>query len=79
MIELIGWVGLGISSALTIYHYYMHSNYDQVYKYIKEKYGGNADDSAFPSKQGHMRDAKRYSYYTIFFAGVLIFINLYFR
>lgn len=79
MIELIGWIGLAISFMAAIYHHYMYSNYQKVYEYIKRKYGSDADNTKFPSKDDHSRDARRYSYYTAFFAAVLIIINLYFR
>ncbi|MCB1984605.1 MAG: hypothetical protein H6936_14840 [Burkholderiales bacterium] len=77
MIELFGWIGLVFSFMSMIYHRYMYSNYDQVYIYIKKKYGGEGGDMKFPSKDDHAKDAKKYSYYTIFFAGLLIIMNFF--
>lgn len=78
MIELMAWISLGISIMVAVYHYYMYSNYDQVYEYIRKKYG-NDTDTKFPSKDYHQQNAKKYSYYSIFFSVVLTIINFYFR
>ncbi len=77
MIELLGWIGLVFSLLSMIYHRYMFSNYDHVYSYIRKKYGEGDDKSKFPAKDDHASDAKKYSYYTIFFAGMLILIGLF--
>lgn len=79
MIELLGWIGLSAAFAMTIYHRYMYSNYEQVYQYINKKYGDDTNNIEFSSKDNHLQDAKKYSYYTAFFAVVLIIINMYFR
>ncbi|MBP6056813.1 MAG: hypothetical protein KA524_00040 [Nitrosomonas sp.] len=77
MIELLGWMGLAASIVMMIYHQYMHSNYDQVYRFIKKRYGSGADNIEFPSKEDHSQKIKKYSYYTAFCAAGLIIINLY--
>lgn len=77
MVELLGWIGLVFSFVAMIYHRYMYSNHDQVYAYIRKKYGEGSDDKEFPSKDDHVRDAKKYSYYTIFFAIILISMNFF--
>ena len=77
MIELLGWMGLTASVVIQIYHHYMYSNYDQVYKFIKKRYGSGADNIEFPSKEDHSQKVKKYSYYTAFCAAGLIIINLY--
>ena len=77
MIELLAWVGLLASLIILIYHHYMYSNYDQVYNFIKKKYGSSADNIEFPSKGDHSQKVKKFSYYTAFCAAALIIINLY--
>ncbi|GJL74060.1 hypothetical protein [Nitrosomonas sp.] len=77
MIEFLGWIGVVYSFLSMIYHRYMHAYHDQVYAYIRKKYGdGGDDDMKFPSKDDHARNAKKYSYFTIFFASILIILNL---
>ena len=77
MIELFSWIGVIISVLFMIYHRYMHANYDQVYAYIRNKYGDSVDDEplTIPSKASHARDAKKYSLLTILFASILILLN----
>lgn len=75
MIELLGWIGLVISFTLMIYHHYMYSNYDKTYEYISKRYASKVDKIKFPTKDDHMRDAKRFSYYTAFLASFLILLN----
>jgi hypothetical protein len=77
MIELFGWTGLVISFLYMVYHRYMHAYHDQVYAYIRKKYGDDAEQMKFPSKADHAKDARRFSLYTIFFAGILIVLNLF--
>ena len=77
MIELLGWIALIFSFLSMIYHRYMFTNYAQVYAYIQKKYGKDGDETKFPSKDDHARDARKYSYYTIFFAGMLIVLNFF--
>ena len=77
MIELLGWMGLTASLVIMIYHHYMYSNYDQVYKFIKKRYGAGAENVEFPSKEDYSQKVKKYSYYTAFCAAGLIIINLY--
>jgi hypothetical protein len=55
----------------------MHAYHDQVYAYIRKKYGDDAEQMKFPSKADHAKDARRFSLYTIFFAGILIVLNLF--
>jgi len=74
MIELLGWIGLVFSFMSMIYHRYMYAHHDQVYAYIRKKYDEGGDDATFPSKDDHARDAKKYAYYTIFFASLLIIL-----
>ena len=76
MIELLGWICLIISLTLMIYHHYMHSNYERVYQFIRKKYGQQTPDIKFPSKEDHAKDAQKFSYYTAFFAVLLIVLNL---
>ncbi|PTN12566.1 hypothetical protein [Nitrosomonas aestuarii] len=77
MIELLGWFGLIFSFLSMIYHRYMYAYHDQVYAYIRKKYGDGGDnDMNFPSKADHSRNVRQYSYYTIFFASLLIILNL---
>ncbi|MCP5246347.1 MAG: hypothetical protein H6937_10575 [Burkholderiales bacterium] len=76
MIELLAWIFLVFSFMSMIYHRYMNANHDQVYAYIRKKYGKDGDDMKFPSKDDHARDARKYGYYTIFFASLLIIMNL---
>lgn len=77
MIELFSWIGVIISFLFMIYHRYMHANYDQVYAYIRNKYGDTDGDEplVIPSKASHARDARKYSLFTIFFASLLILLN----
>ena len=77
MIELLGWTGLVFSFVAMIYHRYMYSNYDQVYTYIKKKYGEGSNDKKFPSKADHASNARKYTYYTIFFSSILIILNFF--
>lgn len=77
MIELLAWAGLVFSFMSMVYHRYMTAHHDQVYAYIKKKYGEDSDDMKFPSKDDHARDAQKYSYYTIFFASLLIILNFF--
>lgn len=77
MIELLAWIGLVFSLMSMFYHRYMYSNHDQVYAYIRKKYGGEDGDMKFPSKDDHARDARKYGYYTIFFATLLIIMNFF--
>jgi hypothetical protein len=79
MIELLAWIGLAFSFALMIYHYYMYSNYNQVYGYIKKKFDDRTDDTEFPSKEDHSKNYTKYSYYTAGLATILIIINYYFK
>lgn len=58
MIELLGWMSLIASIVMMIYHQYMHSNYDQVYQFIKKRYGSNANNIEFPSKEDHFHKVK---------------------
>ncbi len=77
MIEFLGWIGLVYSFMSMIYHRYMHAYHDQVYAYIRKKYGDSGDDDMkFPTKAYHARSIKKYSYFTIFFASLLIILNL---
>lgn len=76
MIELLGWIFLSVSLTLMIYHHYMHANYDRVYRFIRAKYGQQATDIKFPSKEDHSKGAQKYSYYTAFLAIMLIVLNL---
>lgn len=75
MIELLGWIGLVISFALMIYHQYMHSNYEKTYEYISKRYASKVNNIKFPSKDDHLRDAKKFSYYTVFLACILIIMS----
>lgn len=75
MIELLGWISLVISFTLMIYHHYMHSNYDKAYEYISKKYASKVDKITFPSKDDHLRDAKKFSYCTVFLACILIIMH----
>lgn len=79
MIELLGWIALVISLTLMIYHHYMHSNYDRVYEFIRKKYGQQTANITFPTKEDHSSGAQKYSYYTAFFAAMLIVLNLLFK
>ncbi len=80
MIELFGWTGLIISFLYMMYHRYMHAYHDQVYAYIRQKYGNGDGDGneqmKFPSKADHADDARKFSRYTIFFASILILLNI---
>ncbi len=76
MIELFGWTGLIISFLYMIYHRYMHAYHDQVYAYIRKKYGDGDEQMKFPSKADHANDARKFSRYTIFFASILILLNI---
>lgn len=76
MIELLGWICLIVSLTLMIYHHYMHSNYDSIYQFIRTKYGQQTTHVKFPSKEDHAKIAQKCSYYTAFFAVLLIVLNL---
>lgn len=76
MIELLGWVGLVISFFLMLYHQYMYSHYDRVYEYIQKRYSTQTERMRFPSKEDHSQGTRKYSYYTAFFAGLLIILNM---
>ncbi len=76
MIELLGWIGLVISFFLMLYHQYMHANYDRVYDYIQKRYSAQTERIHFSSKDDHSQRTRKYSYYTAFFAGLLIILNM---
>jgi len=60
-----------------IYHRYMAANYEQVFTYIKKKYGEGDDLQDLPSKDDHEKNARKFSLYTIFCAGILIILNFF--